>query len=300
MRRVTYFVDQAVSSLKGSPGVSLLTAGTISATLLVAAMYAMALQNLENLALIWGRTATLSAYLNEDVPLTAGESVRQQVAALPAVQRASLIGPKQALERFRARGQEAAALVADVSEDALPPLIEIDLRPGFADLQAVEELAEEIARVPGIANVDYGQQEFERLKALLEVLRYGGIGAGLLILLATAFIVSNTIRLTVYSRRDEIGILRLVGATRWFVRMPFLIEGALWGLLGGGLAVLLMWLAHLFLAERLSMAIADVVGSLNVTLFDSRVALAALLAGVGLGVFGSAFAVGRFLDVEEE
>ena len=132
------------------------------------------------------------------------------------------------------------------------------------------------------------------------MLRYGGVGAGILILLATAFIVSNTIRLTVYARRDEIGILRLVGATRWFVRMPFLIEGGLWGLAGGGLAVLLMWLGHVLLAERLSLAIADVVGGLNVILFNPIVALAALSAGLGLGVFGSAFAVGRFLDVEEE
>ena len=300
MRRLLYFINQAIASLRGSLGISLLTAGTIAATLLVAAMYAMALQNLENLAMIWGRTATLSAYLNEDVAPEAGEEVRKNVAALPAVAHATLVSPREALERFRARGREAAALVADVSEDALPPSIEVDLKPGFADLQAVEALARAVAAVPGIDSVDYGQQEFDRLRALLEVLRYGGLGAGLLILLATAFIVSNTIRLTVYARRDEIGILRLVGATRWFVRMPFLIEGGLWGLAGGGLAALLMWLGHLLLAERLSIAIADVVGGLNVSLFNPTVAGAVLVAGFGLGVFGSAFAVGRFLDLEEE
>jgi cell division transport system permease protein len=300
MRRLLYFINQAFASLRGSLGISLLAAGTIAATLLVAAMYAMALQNLENLALVWGRTATLSAYLNEDVPPEGGEAVRQRVALLPTVAHAALVSPKEALERFRARGREAAALVADVTEDALPPSIEIGLRPGFADLQAVEQLARDVATVPGISSVDYGQQEFDRLKALLEVLRYGGLGAGILILLATAFIVSNTIRLTVYARRDEIGILRLVGATRWFVRMPFLIEGGLWGLAGGSLAVLLMWLAHRLLAERLSIAIADVVGGLSVSLFDPTVALAVLAAGLGLGVFGSAFAVGRFLGVEEE
>jgi len=263
-------------------------------------MYAMALQNLEKLTLVWGRTATVSAYLRDDLPEDAWQAARRQVAALPSVERATLVSPKQALERFRARGREAAALVTDVTEDALPAAIEVDLKTGFADLTAVEALAQSIAALPGISTVDYGQQEFERLQALLAVLRYGGIGLGLLILLATAFIVSNTIRLTVYARKDEISILLLVGATRWFVRLPFVIEGGLWGFFGGAFAVLLMWLSDFLFAERLSLAIADVVGSLNVSLFDPAIAVAVLIAGVGLGVCGSALAVGRFLDVEEE
>ncbi|MBI5510879.1 MAG: hypothetical protein HY903_19130 [Deltaproteobacteria bacterium] len=299
MRRLFYFAGQALSSIRGSLGISALTAATIAAALLVSGFYAMALQNLENLALVWGRTATLAAYLDDSLPQSEWEETRAAVAGLPPVAKATLVLPAEALARFAARGPEARALVADVSADLLPAAIEVDLRAGFADLAVVERLAKELAALFGVSSVDYGQQEFERLRALLEVLRYGGLGAGILLLLATAFIVSNTIRLTVYARKDEIGILRLVGATRWFVRVPFLMEGAVWGLAGGGLAAATMWLAHLSFAARLSVAIAAVVGGLNVSLFDPTVAALVLGAGFGLGVLGSAFAVGRFLDVEE-
>jgi cell division transport system permease protein len=298
LRRLGYFLGKALGSVRESPGISVLTSATISAALVVVGLYVMALQNLEGLALIWGRTATLSAYVDDAVPAEAHETLRRRIERLDGVERATVIKPAEALERFAARGPQAAALVAGVAEEVLPAQVEIDLEGGFADLRAVEALASNVRRVAGVTDVDYGQEEFERLAALLDLLRWGGLFAGLLIALATAFIISNTIRLTVYARRDEISILTLVGATRWFVRTPFLFEGALWGLGGGLGAAVLLFIADLTLAPRVSLAIADVVGGLNVHLFTPSVGLGMLIVGVLLGILGSALAVGRFLDVE--
>jgi cell division transport system permease protein len=115
-------------------------------------------------------------------------------------------------------------------------------------------------------------------------------------MMSAAFIVANTIKLAVYARRDEIAIQRLVGATRWFVRTPFLIEGAAWGLFGGLLAALIMWVADLVVAPELSRAAAVVLGDLDVRLFAPDVAAAIVGLGVVLGLIGSALAVRRFLD----
>lgn len=298
LRRLAYFASKALASVRDSPGISILTAATIGAALLVAGLYVMALQNLEGLALIWGRTATLSAYVDDAVPVTEHEALRLRVEAIAAIEKATIISPALALERFSARGPEAAALVAGVSQDVLPTTIEVGLRGGFADLDAMKKLALRVGGIAGIAEVDYGQQEFERLQALLELLRYGGLAAGLLIALATAFIVSNTIRLTVYARRDEIGILQLVGATRWFVRIPFLFEGVLWGIAGGLISAVTLWVGDIVLAPRISIAIADVIGGLDVHLFTFPVGAMLVGAGAVLGTLGSAIAVGRFLDVE--
>ncbi|MBI3180170.1 MAG: ABC transporter permease [Deltaproteobacteria bacterium] len=299
MRRLLYFTGKALASVRASPGVSLLTAATISAALVLAGLYAMAVQNMEGLALVWGRTATLAAYVSDSTPRTDWQALRDRLGQLDAVERAVLVTPLEAIERFKARGPAAAALVDGLAEEVLPASIELHLRGGFADLAAVEALAARIRTVPGIADVDYGQQEFERLAALIDILRYGGLAAGLLVLIATAFIVANTIRLTVYTRRDEIAILRLVGATRWFVRTPFLIEGGLWGLAAGLLALALLALADWAVAPRITAAVADVVGGLDVHLYEASVAMGLVVAGVGLGVVGSALAVGRFLDVDE-
>ncbi len=299
MPRLLYFAGKALASVRASPGVSLLTAATISAALVLAGLYAMAVQNMEGLALVWGRTATLAAYVSDETPQSEWSTLRGQLEALDEVERAVLVTPMEAIERFKARGPAAAALVDGVAENVLPASIELHLRGGFADLKAVEALAARIRALPGVTDVDYGQQEFERLAALIDILRYGGLAAGLLVLIATAFIVANTIRLTVYARRDEISILRLVGATRWFVRTPFLIEGGLWGLAAGLFSMALLALADWLVAPRITAAVADVVGGLDVHLYEGSVAVGLVAAGVGLGVAGSALAVGRFLDVDE-
>ncbi|MEE8408459.1 MAG: permease-like cell division protein FtsX [Myxococcota bacterium] len=298
LRRLAYFVSKALASVRGSPGISFVTAATIGAALVVVGLYVMALQNLEGLALVWGRTATLIAYVDDAVPVTEHGALRRRVEAIESVGKATVITPALALERFSARGPEAAALVAGVNQDVLPTTIEVGLRCGFADLEAMKKLALHIVSIGGIAEVDYGQLEFERLQALLDLLRYGGIAAGLLIGLATAFIVSNTIRLTVYARRDEIAILQLVGATRWFVRTPFLFEGVLWGVAGGFMSAAMLWVGDAVLAPRISVAIADVVGGLDIHLFTIPVAAMLVGGGAVLGILGSALAVGRFLDVE--
>jgi len=296
--RLVYFSRKALSSIAESPWVSLLTTATIAAALLVVSLYALALDNVGRLALVWGRTASISAYIADDVPEARWEALRAEVARNPAVDRATLVSPREALERFKARGPAAAALVEGVDARVLPASVGIALKPGHDELTAVARLADELGKVPGVSEVEYGREEFERLAGLLGVLRWAGIAGALVIVLATAFIVSNTIRLTVYARRDEIGILGLVGATVWFIRIPFVIEGAIWGAVGGAVAAASTFALDRFVAPHLSRAVAEVLGGLEVRLFEPRVALAALAGGVLLGAVASGLAVRRFLDEE--
>ena len=300
MRRLLYFVRKALGSIRHGIGLSLLTSGTIAASLLILALYAMLLQNLEGIALIWGRSATMTAYIKDSVPSSQWQRIGADVRGHRGVLKAELITPEKALQQFRARGPEAAALVEGVDNSILPAAIEIHFDEEHTDLQHVEALAKKLSEQKTISDVDYGQEEFARLLALLNLLRLGGLIGIVLIGLATAFIVANTIKLTVYARRDEIGILRLVGATDWFVRTPFLVEGALWGLAGGILGAILLWLADLFLSPRISLAIADILGGLEVQLFAFSVGMGMILFGLVLGVLGSGLAVRRFLEGEVE
>src|SRR5687768_10380946 len=107
--RALYFIRKALGSIAASPGLSVLTAGTIAISLSVLGAFAMALQNLESLALVWGRSATLTAYLQDDLTPERWQGVRDQIARFDSVAQATLVTPHQALERFRARGPQAAA-----------------------------------------------------------------------------------------------------------------------------------------------------------------------------------------------
>lgn len=294
LRRWLYFLGKALESTRRSPGVSALTAGTIGASLLVMGSYVVALQNLERLTLTWGRNASVSVYLEDALPQAKWQAKAKALRALPGVAAARLVSPEQALARFRSRGGRARELAQGVPASVLPASIELSLESGFIDLHAVRRLADAAAAVPGVQDVDFGESELTQLRTLLETLRRVGIAAGALLAVVTAFIVSNTIRLTVYARREEIAIVQLVGGTRWFVRSPFLLEGALWGLAGGLGAVLLLAGAQMLLAQPLSSAL----GGMSVHLLNSELAGAVLAGGMVLGVGGSALAVGRFLELE--
>jgi cell division transport system permease protein len=295
-----YFVRKALLSIQHSLGLSFLTAATIAASLLVLAFYAMLLQNLEGIALVWGRSAALTAYVKQDVPTSAWNSLAEEIAQHAGVEKAILVTPGEALERFKSRGEQARALVEGVERDLLPAAFEVSLSSDFNDLKHVAALGELLAGHPFIEEVDYGQEEFQRLEALVDLLRVGGGIGVVLIALATAFIVANTIRLIVHSRRHEISILRLVGATDGFVRLPFLVEGAFWGAAGAFMALVLLWLSDWIIAPRISVAVADVLGGLQVRLFSATVGWGICFLGIFLGIAGSALAVRRFLEADTE
>jgi len=256
----------------------------------------MTLQNLESLTLVWGRSANIVVVLSDGIEEEKQTNLTQGLITLPGVSGAKRITPTQAIERFKARGPKAAALVEGVSPDILPTTIELTLKTGFAQLKQIQELATQIQAMPSVEEVDYGQDEFEQLENLVMGLRYGGIGIGLLIFLATSLIVANTIRLNVYAHRDEISILKLVGATNWFIRLPFLMEGAFWGITGGFMASVLLWLIQQLAAPQISTLLADTLSGMELVVFTYPTALALIATGIILGTFGSGLAVRRFLE----
>ncbi len=295
--RLAYFIGRTSSALREAPGMSLLTTLTIAAALVVLGIFAVGFMAVDGFTAGWGRVATVTAYIADEVPVDAWPGLRDAIAALPSVESASLVTPEEALEAFKARGQEARALVEGVSPTLLPASVEVVVAENAMALEAVRALADMVAATEGIADVDYGQEDHARLSALARVIRIGGAAAALLVAFATAFIVSSTIRLTVYARRVEIGILKLVGATNAFVRLPFLLEGAVWGACGGGTAALLLWLADRMLVRHLDLGAVLGVAT-TVRLFAPELALGILATGVLLGVSGAILAVRRFLDLE--
>jgi len=293
--RIGYFTHKALLSIKESFGITMLTSLTISLTLLVVGSYILILQNLEQFSLVWGRSASITAYVADGVTQSQWESVRIDIRELRGIQEATLIKPETALEAFKERGPEAARLIQGISPEILPASIHIELEGSFANLSEIERIAGVIQSAPAIESVDYGKEEFQQLERFLEVLRYAGVLAGILLGIATILIVSNTIRLTVYSRRDEISILQLVGATNSFVRIPFLIEGCLWGLLAGLITWVTFWGAQTLLVPQITAWASQTLGGLTIHLYDPTLCIILLGTGLILGGVGSSLAVSRFL-----
>ena len=290
MARLAYFVRRALDALRRGPFVAVVAVGTIFVAVLVTGLFAAVLSGAERLLDAWGGEVHISVYLRPGADLAAARAAAERIAAGRAVE---AVTSRAALQRLKASLGDEAGVLEGVGEQALPASVEVRA-PGIT-LEGARALAGQLEAVPGAAEVDYGNAWLERLETFLRRARLVGLLLMGTLALATAVLVANTLRLAVYARRDEIEIMKLVGATDGFVGVPFLIEGLLQGLLGAGLAVLALLAAQAALLPRLAatVALAGRLGRADV--LPTPLLLALLAGGAVLGLLASSLSLLRFL-----
>ena len=180
----------------------------------------------------------------------------------------------------------------------MPASFVITLSPAFRSPDAVRRWAERVGRITGVAKVDYNQDWIDALSTLVRSIELVAIGIGLVLSAAAVTIIANTIRLTLIARRDEIAILQLIGATKAFIRVPYLLEGAVLGGLGSGLSLLMLKTLY-----ELSLHQIRTTGRLSgleqlVMFFPWSICLMLVAVGVGLGFAGSFVSLRRFDEVK--
>jgi cell division transport system permease protein len=288
--RPLYFTRRAVDAMRRGPYVALVGTATIFVAIFATGLLAAALGGAERLLQGWAGEVQLSVYLAPGADL---EAAARAARALAPGRPVEAVPAATALRRLAETLGEEARLLDGVGPGALPDAVEVRA-PGIT-LAGARELARVLRGVPGAAEVDYGNAWLEKLEALVARARIAALVLFVALAVATAVLVSNTLRLAVFARRDEIEIMKLVGATDGFVSAPFLIEGILQGLLGAGLAVAALLGLHLLLVPRLRHAVA-LAGSL--TLKDTLpppLVLGLVLGGALVGLLGSALSVTRTL-----
>jgi cell division transport system permease protein len=288
--RPSYFVRRSLDAMARGPRVALVSATTIAVAVFVTGLFAASLNAAERLLAAWAGDAQISVYLDPAADLA---QARSAAAALAPGRSVEAVTSREALRRFRDELGPEGALLDGVGEGVLPPSIEVRARGLSAE--AVRALASRLQAVPGAREVDFGNAWLEKVERFVHHLRWAG--AALLVALGcgAAVLVANTLRLGVFARRDEIEIMKLVGATDAFVQIPFLLEGLFQGVAGGalasgalaalGAAALPRLRAALALAQPL--AISDVL--------PLRIAASLVGAGAALGLVASALAVAREL-----
>jgi len=295
-----FFAGQAFGSMRQSPLVQLVAVSTIALAVAVLAACLMVLENVDRLAEAWGAEVRLVVFLAPEASDADAARLRAQIERLPEVERVMLRTREQALADFKAALGADAPLVEGVGPDLLPASVEVGLRPGQRDEATLAALADRLRALPETAVVEdiaWGQDILERLRAFRDGLQVAGAIIAVLVALAVVFIVTNTVRLALFARRDEIEVMHLVGASRLFVRVPFYIEGALQGFLGAGLAH-----GALYAAWRLAVPTSDAsvhfeLGRLPLHFLRTDAALTLALGTMLVSVVASHVAVGRSLRI---
>lgn len=281
---------RALDAMLRAPYVTLVGTGTIFVAVFVTGLFAVTLGGAERLLGAWAGEVRISVYLAPGADL---QKARAAAAAVAPGRKVEAVPAILALRRLAESLGDEARLLDGVGPDALPDSVEVSA-PGIS-LAGARALADRLRAVPGAQEVDFGNAWLEKLERFVARARWAGailLGA---LALATALLVSNTLRLAVFARREEIEIQKLVGATDAFVGAPFLVEGAAQGLLGSGVAVAALLAADAAAVPRLRAAVKAAEGLRLADTLPPALALGLVAAGTGIGLLGSALAIVRYL-----
>ena len=279
---------EALLSFRRAPLLSALSITTIAFSLFTVGLFGLVAINLRQALHGLEERVEIVAFVLRGTPAETITLATQDIAAFPEVQDVVYVTEEQALARARSELVEFRDAYRDLQVNPLPASIEVRLREGNRDAATVERVAERLRGFEFVNDVRFGRDWVKKLDHLRNITGIVGLVIGLAFAAVAIVIIGVTIRLTLLQRAREISIMRLVGATNWFIRGPFLLEGALKGLLGGLLSLLLCYGGYLLFRDRS--------GALSGLIFFNPVQLAAIVAfGIMLGLGGSLVSVGRHL-----
>jgi cell division transport system permease protein len=291
LRALAYFLEEALTSLWRSRLINALSIGTIAVSIFVLGAFLTVASSLNEVVDRWSRKVSVTFFLADGLEPHIRESLINRLKDDPAVESIEVVSREQALDRFRTLFRDLHTLPDDLGENPFPASLEVALRAARQSADEVRRLVQEFEKAPGVQEVQYDLLWIERLSTAARLVRGVGALLGGILVLAGVFTISNVIRLTVYARQDELDIMRLVGATRGYVKGPFVVEGMLQGGLGGLVSVGLLWIAFRVLATD-AMAASDLMGR-AVVFMPRHLALLLVAGGMIVGVAGSLVSLGR-------
>jgi cell division transport system permease protein len=295
MDRFRYIFEDALVNIRRSGWGGVASIGTMAVSFVIVGIFLIITGNLGALVAEWKEQFQVTVFLEDGISGEQLALVRKRIQSERAVKAVTYTSKAEALQQFKRELQGKESLLEGLGENPIPASLQLRVHEAYQTPEALRQLTSSLSRLEGVEDVMYGQEWVDRLSSVIRLLRLLGLSVGLALGLASLLIVSNTIRLAVYARSEEIEVMRLVGATRLHIRAPFLLEGMIQGLLGAGLALLLLFGAYRATLWQLQVTPGQIFGMGVGSFLDPQWALLMVVSGAGVGAFGSLISVGRFL-----
>lgn len=288
-----YFIKETYKSIRRNGFMSFASISTVAVSLLVLGMFLLIFLNTNHLAQYLESQVQVSVYMQDSATAEDLKNVESKLKQMPGVVKVTPINKEQALARFEERlGDQKQLLDSLGKENPFPNSFEVQVDAP----ERIKTITPSIDQLPKVETAKFGQEVVEHLFSLTRILRIGGIILVIFLAMATLFIISNTIRLTVFARRKEVIIMKYVGATDWFIRWPFLLEGMTLGFFGAVIASLCLNSIYAGILERIHATLAFL-PLLSTSPLLIYVTLFLLAAGTGIGALGSYISLRKFLRV---
>jgi cell division transport system permease protein len=289
--RIRFFLSEVWRNFTRNLAMQFTAIGTVAVTIVLLGSFLFTREAIGKIGDDVLKRIEISVFLTEGATPAATRSLAARLSADPRILSVEYIPKAVGLRRMRERlrGQIDTSLL---TQNPLPDALRVRVR----NPDTVHAVAASIRALPLVANVEYAHDAVEKLLKLSDVLGRIGLGIVVLLVLTAAIIISNTIRLTVFARRREIAIMQLVGASRLYIRMPFICEGLLDGLAGAAVALGLLELARVQLLPKLAVALPFIPMRVG-TVDQLTLALELLGTGAAVGIVAAWLSVGRYLRV---
>jgi cell division transport system permease protein len=291
MKALLYSFQIVFKSLWREKWINFLAVLSISIGLSLITTFIMITFSMDSVLQRWANNFGLVVYLDESMSPADEQTLNKQFRNDMDIIEVNFVSKDLALKKLGSTLGENALIIEGLDENPLPSSFELRLQSSLLEPERVREKAEELERISGIEEVQYGEKWLSSLYTLSKTMKIGSIVTGLAIFIAITFITYSTIKIFFYRRKEEIETLKLLGATRSFIRLPFLLEGFIIGLLGGITSSLLIFGIYSFVSLKVVEFMPSV--SLFISSVPLQVYIIVPLAGASVSVIGSFIAVGK-------
>ncbi len=295
LENTRYFIRRALRNMRQWPVLCTAAILTMAVALATMATFFLVVLNIQGLATSWSEEVQVVAYFQYPPSRNQLAPLIRQVEGFADVKQAIFVSKAEALKRFETRLGNDAGLLEGVSRDLLPASLEITLKSDSRNRDGVARVVAELKKDSRFDDLRFGQEWLERFENFVELLKFVGLILGGFFMFAALFIVSNTIKLTLYARRDELEIMALVGATKRFIQIPFLLEGALQGLVSGLLSLAFLLLSYKLLVQQSLKSFWLTPVGFDPVFLNGDQQLILVLCGILLGLLGSLGSLRKFV-----
>lgn len=287
------YIKQAIKDILQNGFLSSICIIIIALSVFIVSAFGLFFENANDVMKTWEKGVRIMVYLKSGFSEADVAGLKNRILNLYGVDNARFISKKEALSLLKEQMRHQSSLLENLSENPLPDAFEVRMKAESQTGKSIETLASLLETIPSVDDVEYGQRWLGRFSQVFDLFRIAGYAISCLFFMATAFIIANTIRLILYSRREEIEIMRLVGATDAFIKGPIYLEGLLQGAIGGIIGILSLFMVTRFVSTNLIQGFQSVF--FHIRFFSAITVLAIVFCSMITGWLGCYLSLRHFL-----
>lgn len=288
-----YFWKETFYSLFRNKFMAVASVLTVTLSMFILGVFLCAVLNINHMATYLENQVEMTVYLKDGLTTDQVMTVGKKLKALPDLKEIKFTNKDQAMAEFKNRLGDQQGILDAINSNPLPS----SYSTSFATPASLKNAVNIVSKYQEVDSVQYGQDIIEQLYKVAQVIRIGGMILIVFLAGAELFIISNTIRLTVFARRREIQIMKYVGATNGFIRWPFIFEGMIIGFLGSGLASFILWEGYKMVLMEMTKAGLVFIPMISLWPFIGYITVMLLAAGVIIGILGSTISLRKYMKV---